>query len=45
VIYQALDQLRAGTGMLEDGTAIGTAIATAANRLRRAPGESRVMCC
>jgi Ca-activated chloride channel family protein len=29
--------------MLEDGTAIGTAIATAANRLRRAPGESRVM--
>src|SRR5690606_33198221 len=32
-----------GTGMLEDGTAIGTAIATAANRLRRAPGESRVM--
>jgi Ca-activated chloride channel homolog len=29
--------------MLEDGTAIGTAIATAANRLRQAPGESRVM--
>ncbi|HSJ05852.1 MAG TPA: VWA domain-containing protein [Longimicrobiales bacterium] len=43
VIYQALDRLSAGTGMLEDGTAIGTAIATAANRLRRAPGESRVM--
>ncbi|CAN5866532.1 VWA domain-containing protein [soil metagenome] len=43
VIFQALDQLRAGTGMLEDGTAIGTAIATAANRLRRAPGDSRVM--
>ena len=43
VIYQALDQLSAGTGMLDDGTAIGTAIATAANRLRRAPGESRVM--
>jgi Ca-activated chloride channel homolog len=43
VIYQALEQLQAGTGMLEDGTAIGTAIATAANRLRRAPGESRVM--
>jgi Ca-activated chloride channel homolog len=42
VIYQALDQLRA-PGMLEDGTAIGTAIATAANRLRRAPGQSRVM--
>lgn len=43
VIYQALDRLSAGTGMLEDGTAIGTALATAANRLRRAPGESRVM--
>jgi Ca-activated chloride channel homolog len=44
VIYQALEQLRpAGTGMLEDGTAIGTALATAANRLRRAPGESRVI--
>jgi Ca-activated chloride channel homolog len=43
VIYQSLDRLSAGTGMLEDGTAIGTAIATAANRLRRAPGESRVM--
>ena len=28
---------------LEDGTAIGTAIATAANRLRRAPGTSKVM--
>jgi len=41
VLYQALDQLQ--TGMLEDGTAIGTAIATAANRLRRSPGESRVM--
>ena len=43
VIYQALEQLQSGTGMLEDGTAIGTAIATAANRLRRAPGQSRVM--
>jgi Ca-activated chloride channel homolog len=43
VLYQALEQLQAGTGMLEDGTAIGTAIATAANRLRRAPGESKVM--
>ena len=41
VLYRALDQLE--TGQLEDGTAIGTAIATAANRLRRAPGESRVM--
>lgn len=43
VIFEAIDQLRAGVGMLEDGTAIGTAIATAANRLRRVPGESRVM--
>ncbi len=32
-----------GVGDLEDGTAIGTAIATAANRLRRAPGESKVV--
>jgi Ca-activated chloride channel family protein len=30
-------------GQLEDGTAIGTAIATSANRLRDAPGRSRVM--
>lgn len=30
-------------GALEDGTAIGTAIATAANRLRRAQGKSRVI--
>ena len=43
VIYRAIDQLQAGAGLLEDGTAIGTAIATAANRLRRTPGESRVM--
>lgn len=43
VIYRALEQLQAGTGMLEDGTAIGTALATAANRLRRASGESRVI--
>ena len=43
VLHEALDQLRAGVGLLEDGTAIGTAIATAANRLRRVPGESRVM--
>lgn len=43
VIYRALEQLQAGAGLLEDGTAIGTAIATAANRLRRSPGESRVM--
>jgi len=30
-------------GQLEDGTAIGTAIATAANRLRSAPGRSRIL--
>ncbi|HVE79435.1 MAG TPA: VWA domain-containing protein, partial [Gemmatimonadaceae bacterium] len=30
-------------GQLDDGTAIGTAITTAANRLRTAPGKSRVM--
>ncbi len=41
VLEQALLQLR--VGMLEDGTAIGTAIATAANRLRRAPGKSKVI--
>lgn len=43
VIYEALEHLQPGTGMLEDGTAIGTAIATAANRLRRVPGESRII--
>jgi Ca-activated chloride channel family protein len=43
VLYAAVDQLRAGSGLLEDGTAIGTAIATGANRLRRTTGESRVM--
>jgi Ca-activated chloride channel homolog len=43
VIFQALEQLQAGAQQLEDGTAIGTALATAANRLRRAPGESRVI--
>ncbi len=41
VLFRSLEQLE--TGLLDDGTAIGTAIATAANRLRRAPGESRVM--
>jgi len=41
VLYRALDQLEVGD--LEDGTAIGTAIATAANRLRRAEGRSRVL--
>lgn len=41
VVMQAVDNLQAG--QLEDGTAIGNAIATAANRLRNAPGKSRVM--
>ena len=41
VVLAALDNLQ--PGQLEDGTAIGTAIATAANRLRDAPGRSRVM--
>lgn len=41
VVMAAVDNLQ--PGQLEDGTAIGTAIATAANRLRDAPGNSRVM--
>jgi Ca-activated chloride channel family protein len=41
VVMQAVDNLQ--PGQLEDGTAIGTAIATAANRLRDAPGKSKVM--
>lgn len=41
VLEQAVRDVRVGE--LEDGTAIGTAIAIAANRLRRAPGVSRVM--
>ncbi len=41
VLFRALEEL--DVGLLEDGTAIGTAIATAANRLRQVPGESRVM--
>lgn len=43
--YAVLEQaiLDLGVGQLDDGTAIGTAIATAANRLRRAPGQSRVI--
>lgn len=41
VLLQAVDNLESGE--LEDGTAIGTAIATAANRLRDAPGKSRVV--
>jgi Ca-activated chloride channel family protein len=41
VLYRALETL--DIGLLEDGTAIGTAIATGANRLRHAAGESRVL--
>ena len=41
VVQAALDNLQ--PGQLEDGTAIGTAIATAANRLKDAPGKSRVL--
>lgn len=41
VVLAAVDNL--AVGQLEDGTAIGTAIATAANRLRNSPGRSRVM--
>jgi Ca-activated chloride channel family protein len=41
VLYAAIDNLEPGS--LVGGTAIGTAIATAANRLRTAPGRSRVM--
>jgi Ca-activated chloride channel family protein len=41
VVQSALDNLQ--PGQLEDGTAIGTAIATAANRLKDAPGKSRVL--
>ena len=41
VVLAAIDNLQ--PGQLEDGTAIGTAIITAANRLRNAPGRSRVM--
>jgi Ca-activated chloride channel family protein len=41
VLLAAVENLQ--PGQLEDGTAIGTAIAAAANRLRDAPGPSRVM--
>ncbi len=41
VVLSAIDNLQ--SGQLEDGTAIGTAIATASNRLRNAPGRSKVM--
>jgi len=41
VVLAAIDNLQ--PGQLIDGTAIGTAIATSANRLRSAGGRSRVM--
>lgn len=41
ILMQAVDNLQAG--QLEDGTAIGLGIATAANRLRDSPGRSRVL--
>ena len=41
VVRAAVEDLQ--PGQLEDGTAIGTAIATAANRLRDAPGNSKVL--
>ncbi len=41
VLEAAVRRLRVGD--LDDGTAIGTAIGTAANRLRRAPGASKVV--
>ncbi len=41
VVMAAVDNLQ--PGQLEDGTAIGTAIATSANRLVKAPGRSKVL--
>jgi Ca-activated chloride channel family protein len=41
VVEQAIEALRIGS--LEDGTAIGSGLATAVNRLRRADGKSRVV--
>jgi Ca-activated chloride channel family protein len=41
VLERAVMDLR--IGMLEDGTAIGTGLATAVNRLRQAPGKSKVI--
>jgi len=41
VVQQAIEGLR--IGMLEDGTAIGSGLATSVNRLRRAEGKSRVV--
>lgn len=41
VLEQSVGALK--IGMLEDGTAIGTGLATAVNRLREAPGKSKVI--
>jgi Ca-activated chloride channel family protein len=41
VIEQSIMDLR--IGMLEDGTAIGSGLATAVNRLRRAPDKTKVI--
>ena len=41
VLEQSVSALR--IGLLEDGTAIGTGLATAVNRLREAPGKSKVI--
>lgn len=41
VLERAVSELR--VDLLEDGTAIGTALATATNRLRRVPGSSKVV--
>jgi Ca-activated chloride channel family protein len=41
VVIAAIDQLQ--PGQLDDGTAIGTAIATASNRLRAATASSKVL--
>ncbi|MFZ5623754.1 MAG: VWA domain-containing protein [Gemmatimonadota bacterium] len=41
VLEQAVKDLR--VGMLEDGTAIGSGLAVAVNRLRKAPGKSKVV--
>lgn len=41
VVEQAVMDLKIGS--LEDGTAIGSGLATAVNRLRRAPGKSKVV--
>lgn len=44
VILAAVDNMSPQVGgQVDDGTAIGTAIATSANRLRSSPGRSRVM--